>query len=271
MKFLVYSCLFFSFLCGSVFLYSQEGNTLLQGQIILDVEGESPEGIEIVNTATSQKVTTDALGHFTIASQANDILQVSSVGFENRRYTVTNQNIQHQKMVIHLNEEMNTIAEVVVSSLQFTGNLAEDVKNNQSKLKSYQSQQILAKVKPTDLTTGELIPTNISQGYRSRFKRKTATQKKRIEALAYRGEFETQQQVQFYFDDDFYVHTLQIPLEEIENFIVYCFSKSNIKELAKSNKYAKVQLKLIELAPKYIAQMQNNTSLTHSTSLLNLS
>lgn len=267
--------LFPSFLIGFFFsfalLCSQETNVLLQGQIILDVEGESPEGIEIRHTQTSQKTVTDSLGRFNIVAQANDVLEISSVAFENRRYTVTNQNIQYQKIVIHLNEEMNTIGEVVVSSLQFTGDLANDVKHNQSKLKSYKQQQIIAKVKPTDLSVGELIPTTITPGYRTKFKRNTASQKQRIEALAYRGELEIQQQVQLYFDEDFYVQTLQIPSEEIQDFITYCFFKSNIKELVQHNEFTKIQLKLIELAPQYITQKKNNTSFSEPVLPFNLS
>ncbi|APD05940.1 hypothetical protein UJ101_00393 [Flavobacteriaceae bacterium UJ101] len=254
MKPLLYSIL--TYFIFTPFFFSQE-RELLQGRIEIDLEGESPEGIQIVNTNTSQKVTTDVHGYFKIPIQLDDILHVYSNDFEERRYTITAKNIETKKVIIHLNIEPNMIEEVVVSQLKFTGDLAKDVKNNRDHLKSYKQQQIIAKVKPTDLSTGEFTPINISQGYRSKFKLKTAAHKKRLAALEYRGELETQLQIQYYFDEDFYTETLQIPQKEIQNFIVYCCAKSNIKELAQSNQFIKIQLKLIDLAPQYIAQMKN--------------
>lgn len=262
MKNLLYFILAYGIL-STTFLFSQE-RELLQGRIAIDLEGESAEGIEIINTNTSQKVITDLHGYFKLPIQLHDILHIRSNNFEERRYTISSKNIETKKVIIHLNKEFNLIEEVVVNQLKFTGDLAEDIKNNRDHLKSYQQQQIIAKVQPTNLSLGELIPYKkpnthvagppIAEGMMLY----TAKQKKHKKALEYRGELETQLQIQHYFDKDFYTGTLKIPQEEIQNFIVYCYKKSNIKELAETNQFVKIQLKLIELAPEYIAQMKNS-------------
>ncbi|MFV0530152.1 MAG: hypothetical protein ACK5MD_01795 [Flavobacteriales bacterium] len=257
----------------SVVIFAQN-REILQGHIEVDLKEESPEGIEVTNLNTSRKIITDSLGHFKISAQLNDILYISSYNFEKRWYIITTKNLQTKYVVIHLNIEPNIIEEVVVNQLKFTGNLAKDVKNNRSQLTSYKQQQTIAKVKPTDLSTGQLTPVNISKGYRSKFKSKTASQKKRIAALSYRGEVETQLQIQHYFDEDFYINTLHIPKEEIQNFITYCYFKSDLKSLVKTNQFAKIQLKLIDLAPQYIASMKNTTndqSIQHLSLIPNLS
>ncbi|MFB0904172.1 MAG: hypothetical protein QMB11_07315 [Nonlabens sp.] len=122
MKKLLLLFLFFS----SLFLSSQEiKRENVNGKII--VEGIDIEGITIYNTSSKKGTTTNEIGEFTIAVTVNDLIQIRALEYQNFDFTVNKRTTERKKISIYLIEEVEKLAEVLVSTRILTGNIKNDV------------------------------------------------------------------------------------------------------------------------------------------------
>jgi hypothetical protein len=104
-------------LCASFFAVSQEiKRENVNGKII--VEGSDLEGITIYNTSSKKGTTTNEKGEFTIEVIVNDLIEIRALEYQNFDFTVNN---------TILIEEVEKLAEVVVSTRTLTGNIKNDV------------------------------------------------------------------------------------------------------------------------------------------------
>ena len=98
----------------------------IAGKVVLPVE-EDLSGISVVNMNTSQAASTDLQGNFLLKVADQDSVQVSSVQFKPFTVIVDKTVIASKKMYIYVNEVVNELPEVVVSSNKLTGNLSSDI------------------------------------------------------------------------------------------------------------------------------------------------
>ncbi len=236
----------------------------IQGQIIIDVEGETPENIEVVNLSTKHYVLADEIGNFEIKASIHDTLQFRSIFFEKRKYIINKLAFDSKKVFIHLNIDVNKIEEVVVNGLSFTGNLEKDIKKNRPLLQSYKNEKFkeelgypsLAfepKQKYTKKVLPEIagIPIPLGLDVDALSKLITGEYRKVKEYREERSKNEILNTVEEYYSEFFFVSFLQIPKGHIKEFIHYSYYFSGMKMLVDQNRFEVLREQLIQLAPNY--------------------
>lgn len=113
--------LFFSF-----YVFSQD--KILSGTVVNDNTLLPLWNINVVNINLVRGAITDAKGNFSIPANLNDILLVSSVGFQSIEVKVTNDWIKNNSNKIHLTEKAYALEEVVIPPYDLTGYLEVDSK-----------------------------------------------------------------------------------------------------------------------------------------------
>lgn len=121
--------LLFFFLLVSI-LNMQAQNTKrveVNGQIIVAVE--DLENVTVFNESSNKGVITDSLGRFKIKVALNDEIQVSAIQLKPFKTYITQKVLDSKKLTIYLNEQINTLDEVVLLQYDLTGILEGDIVN----------------------------------------------------------------------------------------------------------------------------------------------
>lgn len=260
---MIKSLLYGVFILTFSFLNSQESKRI-QGQIIIDIEGETPENIEVINLNTQQFVLADEIGNFEIKASVNDTLQFKSIFFEKRKYIMNELAFDSRKVFIHLNVDVNKIEEVVVNGLSFTGNLEKDVKKNRPLLQSYKNEKFKEELGFPSLTfdperqyTKKVlpeiagIPVPLGLDVDALAKLFTGEYRKVKEYREERSKNDILNKVEDYYSEFFFVNFLQIPKEHVKEFIHYSYYFSGMKTLVTQNRFEVLRDQLIQLAPSY--------------------
>jgi hypothetical protein len=106
--------------------FSQE--TIIHGTVVNDNTLLPLWNINIVNINLVKGAITDAKGNFEIQANVNDVLLVSSLGFQSIEIKVTNDWIKNRTSRIHLTEKAYALEEVVIPPYDLTGYLEVDSK-----------------------------------------------------------------------------------------------------------------------------------------------
>jgi TonB-linked SusC/RagA family outer membrane protein len=104
-------CLCAIFLSVSTDLYSQQAKIEISGTIV-DEQGSSVIGANIMEKGTKNGVSTDVNGHFSIKVNPNAVLAISFVGFEPQEIKMAN--VKRSDLKIILKENSRLISEIVV-------------------------------------------------------------------------------------------------------------------------------------------------------------
>ncbi|MFV0530153.1 MAG: hypothetical protein ACK5MD_01800 [Flavobacteriales bacterium] len=264
----------------SPILIGQESRNI-QGQIIIDVEGETPENIEVLNLNTKHFVLADKIGNFEIKACINDTLQFKSLFFEKRKYIINSLAFDSRKVFIHLNIDVNKIEEVVVTGLTFTGNLEKDVKKNRPLLQTYKNEKFKEDLgfptlafEPEQKYTKKLlpeiagIPVPLGLNIDALGKLITGEYRKVQEYREERSRNELLKKVENYYSDFFFTNFLKIPEEEIKNFVHYSYYFSGMETLVKQNRFEALREQLIQLAPSYRNRLNNYKLIDNSKILI---
>ena len=115
---------FFVLLSFSAF--SQQ--TTVRGTVVNDNTLLPLWNINIVNVNLVKGAITDAKGNFEIEANVNDVLLISSLGFQSIEIKVTNDWIKNKSSRIHLTEKAYALEEVVIPPYDLTGYLEVDSK-----------------------------------------------------------------------------------------------------------------------------------------------
>ncbi|APD06594.1 hypothetical protein UJ101_01065 [Flavobacteriaceae bacterium UJ101] len=243
----------FSFILFILFhlLFSQN-REIINGEIL----SEENTLIMLYNKNSYDSINTVTNTIFKLKVKESDTLILNAF---NKEYIITSKEIKEKYFYIDINRY--TIDEVIISPLKFSGDLAADIKENQSKLKSYKQQQILNKVQPTNLDLGEQVSFYIAPPknngppvfYRRSFNMYKSSQKKLKKAKTYIDNHKIRKLIQEYFGAYFFINDLKIKDSDIQNFILFCDYNSNINELAQDHKFSEIQVLLFKLAIKYNA------------------
>lgn len=120
---------YFAVLLLSLFSFSAiSQETTVRGTVINDNTLLPLWNINIVNINLVRGAVTDAKGNFEIQANVNDILLVSSLGFQSIEVKVTNDWIKNKTSRIHLTEKAYALEEVVIPPYDLTGYLEVDSK-----------------------------------------------------------------------------------------------------------------------------------------------
>lgn len=90
--------------------------------------GESPEGITVVNRTAQSATVVNEAGNFTIRVTAGDTLHFSALQFQDFSVVVDEGVVENRQLNVFISEAVTELPEVVVSPYDLSGNVQVDVK-----------------------------------------------------------------------------------------------------------------------------------------------
>lgn len=217
----------------SVPLLAQE-SAVLKGKVVAD----SLDGafINIVNITQETGTVNAPTGEFEIEVFHKDTLIFSSVQYEVREITITEQILDSGYLEVELSENVNELQEVEISDLELTGNLNADIVAIPVFNQADVGISFSKKAKPTSVERKLATATdggapldvllNTLNGKIKMLKKAKANND--LERLVQRGIEALPHTV---FVDEF-----SIPEEQIKNFVYFCSEDDDFKNLLDSNR-----------------------------------
>ena len=251
-------------------MFAQE-NTQISGNISApDLEEAS---IHIINSTQQTGTVNSDSGSFKILVSENDELLFSSVQYKNITIRITPEIIEKGILNVVLEEDLNVLAEVKISNINLTGDIAKDIAN----------MEVVDDL-PLNISYGDVKNLSFesdindpSEGPRNRaFESNTIMQpgvnimglpgaisdllgiKKKTSVRVYNGPEKTSsEQLRHLFQEDFFVNTLDVDKNYIEDFIFYAEDQGLSNLLKNSNKLVLIEF-LMEQSKQYKKQLRNN-------------
>lgn len=100
--------------------------TEVKGEIL--VESNDIFGITIFNSSSNIGIITNEKGEFLLDVRLGDVIEVSSLQFQNVKFQVNEDIMASKQMKIFLIDEINTLDEIIVIQSTLSGNLYSDLK-----------------------------------------------------------------------------------------------------------------------------------------------
>lgn len=224
--------------------FSQEKYALISGKIISS--NNSVSNVHIINQNTKLGTVSNDNGDFEIMVSLNDILLFSSIEYERKEVSITENYIKYKRIMVELIPSVNELDEVFIEGL--TGNLNYDIKKvpyNTAPNHTFILKPVdLKKSLPAD-THGFLGAPNVNPfsmgggGIGLPDKRYEAEQRLKRE-ITRKKQFPSKIIKQFglaYLTDK-----LHIPEEKIHHFLAYCEDRNIINEFYKNNLIKVIQI-----------------------------
>ncbi len=223
------SLLFVSILFMCIQVSAQQERILVSGQILND--SIPLENIHIINKTSKKAVISGKKGIFKIRVKENDELFISSLQFKDKITIIKDINIKTLKLIIKLEKSINTLDEVTVIKTKSTAeNLGlpnadkKPLNKIEGNLNAHTKSNLPISVLATLLNKRGGINDLI---YIVSGKRK---KDRKLNQLLQRDAFEKNQLlkvqgIRAYLSDSFFIETLKIPSQNIDDFIMYCISQ----------------------------------------------
>ena len=240
-------------------VHSQEIK-LLEGRVISD--STSTANIHIVNLSLEKGTTSDGAGNFNIYASVSDTLLFSSVQFENRKVVVRAKDLEIGKLIVKLYPARNELQEVRLTDLKLSGHLDKDL----PKVKIFDRQKFGIPYPEKKLTQTERKLYTANANITSRWQyigvllggvpldvimNDINGRTKYLKALDKQDKLQIRVQKGIsLLGKSFFISELDIPENEVENFVYYCARYSEYSKLLDSPD----MLKLIEY---YKSKRQN--------------
>lgn len=238
-----------TFMCllASLGIQAQDdGRTLLRGKVLYrnsNVPNES-----VINTTAEKATITNEDGEFTIPVKLGDELVFTSVNYQIEVLEVSEEILKRNRLVVEVNEKVTELDEVVVSP------------ENQERFLELKNEQFKEYQYETDPTT-EVV--NIALDPTVRGMQDGLNFVNLFKALASLGEEEQAPRPQLrmsdvlrqVYDDRFFVQDLQIPQEQIENFLDYVDTTTpDYRLLLKDNEFELIDY-LVDQSRKFRTEL----------------
>lgn len=226
-------------------VYSQQ-KIILEGRIVTDSVESSR--INILNITRNTGTTNSDSGEFKIEVQEKDTLVFSSVQYEKVQIEISEENIKNKFLIVELTDKVIDLNEVIVNKIDLTGNLSKDIE----KFKTYDLYKGIPTSKIPRLTPiGRQLFTARDGDIDPLLNRISG----RMQMLEKANENEQlTMHVQKGIDvveNSFFTDILQIPNEEIINFVFYCARRPLYKELILNNNFLELIDLYKEMAPAF--------------------
>lgn len=217
--------------------FAQEGDgKVLQGRVTS--ADKDVVGVVVQNVTAGEAVITDLDGNFSIQVRVNDTLLFSAVHFLRKSLPVTEALYQSNFVEVPMQEFVNELKEVVVTPYDLTGDLTKDIDRvtlekdvtaealnlpNAHRRIPTQNERKLQEASSMSMTAGgglggagggmSLNPIiNAITGRTKMLKNRVKVDKTYAQT----------QEVQGFYTDSFFVSTLKIPMEKIDDFMYFC-------------------------------------------------
>lgn len=97
------------------------------GEVIVPLDGEVSQ-IEIINQNSKEGTVTNQYGQFGLSVKEGDRLRFEAVQYQNFTVIIDENIIKNKKLTIKINDEINTLDEVIVRPYDLEGNIEVDAK-----------------------------------------------------------------------------------------------------------------------------------------------
>lgn len=207
--------------------YSQDNRIMISGLVKSD--SLTVEGAHIINLSSKVGTISDALGKFEIPVQLNDTILFSDIEFKNIQIIVKESNIYEKYLGIDFQVNVNELEEIIIAN-NMAGSLGlpnadkEPLSQTERKANYYKKGGAISKLQ--GLVSGE------------------ARKMRKLQRLSEEDERTRVHQIQIlkirdYFKDEFFINSLKIPEEDINNFISHCIQKGVI-QMYKTERYLEI-------------------------------
>lgn len=226
--------------------YSQQ-KIILQGRIVTDSVKNSR--INILNITRNTGTTNSDLGEFKIEVQENDTLLFSSVQYEKVQIKISKKHITEKFLKVVLTEKVIDLNEVVVRKIDLTGDLSQDIARIETR--NYYEGIPTSKIPRLTLIgrhlftarDGDIDPLlNMISGRMQMLEKANEN-----EQLT----FDVQEGIDA-VESSVFIQELQIPQEEIINFVYYCATNRFYKKLIENDNYLDLIELFKEMAPAFL-------------------
>lgn len=201
-------------------------------------DGNSVEGINIVNLVNEKSAVSDFNGEFYILAKAEDLLVFSAINFEYKRKIIDESDLKLNIIEVEMVQKTNQIEEVVIEKYNMN---AVEMGILSKPAKVYTP----AERKVRTATTGLLDPLlNLISG-----RTKNLKENVQIEQNIYILE-----RLDDLYEDQYFVKTLKIPSENISGFKYYAVENKELVQAIKAKNKTLTDFLLVQISEKYMAQ-----------------
>lgn len=226
--------LFFFFLLIPAFLFSQN-DSIINGKVVS--ESSLLEGIHIINLSKKNGAVTDARGYFQISAKVSDTLQFSAVNLKARRYVLTANDFSKDLVFVKMESLINELDEVAIIQYKNINAVALGI------VPANQKTYTPAERKVRTATTGLLDPLiNFASGRTKMLKNEIAVERKE----------QLQIETSDYYDSEYMIKTLNIPLEYVDGFLFYIAENERFARAMRDKNKTMASFILSELAVEYL-------------------
>lgn len=230
-------------------------SSLISGKVTVDNLDELTDlkGVRIVNKQSKEVALTNTEGLFKLNVNPNDDLIITSNFTDNRTLKITKALIDKGFLTIHLDLEVINLSETTINTLK------PNLKDNIKILDSDKSQLYKRLGLNPEMQYAKLNPNMTSALNSKNF----ADPSMWISSLSGRRKNDKMVNEYFikadllknlkeYFTVNYFVTSLNIPDNKVDDFITYCYNKSYFKHLVQNYNYEEITYKFEREAPLYI-------------------
>lgn len=235
---------FFILFLVTLQMYSQNERILLHGIIFSD--SLTIDNVNIVNKSTSKGAVSNKVGKFKIFVRENDVLQFSNIQYKTKKITINKTHIQKKVLEIDLIQKTNELDEVIVQNMAKKLGLP-----NADKIPLEPTER-----KINFYNKGGMV--NQLYGILSGDMKKLKTLQRRLDEDKRLLDNKVNVQIiRNHFTDDYFINTLQIPLEHIDGLIAYCIPQGIVFVFEKE-RYLEVVDLLIKNKKTYLNSLKQD-------------
>lgn len=233
---------------------SSQEEVVLKGKLLIDsVQGSN---IHIVNLTKKTGTVTNSSGHFSLPVRQNDTLLFTSVQYIKKEIVIDEEIFRNPYLEIVLTEELNELEEVNISNISLSGNLSRDI----SELKTFNKYDLGVKLNTRTLPTPEerrlYTATHAAGGILS-VDMLINTLSGRLKRLKNEKEIADLTQLvkngMLSLPETFFTENLNLPEEDVVNFLYYCAENSNLNAWLKDEN----DLQLMEYFERMAKEYKN--------------
>ncbi|MCF6296945.1 MAG: hypothetical protein L3J08_03020 [Flavobacteriaceae bacterium] len=199
-------------------LYAQEERIIIVGEIKND--SLSIDNVHIINLTSKTGTLSNKFGVFEIAVQVNDTILFSNIQFENKIILIQKHHLENKRLRVNFLEDINELDEIIVTipndmakSLGLPNAGKIPLTHTERKVNYYKKAGNITKL--YGLISGDTKRRKKIQRLEEEDKKSKVNQKEILK-------------IRHYFKDEFFIGTLKIEKDDINNFITSCVSKGII-------------------------------------------
>ncbi len=238
-----------------------QDRTVVFGAIQFEYQGVEYENVIVSNLQTGQTFITNMLGQFQVIAKPGDELEFKGINVFEKYVIVTEDNYQKKSLFVLLEPLVIPLNDLEVTGFKFSGNLEVDIKRVQ--IRDTLSEAIAKMGIPVSRERDEwkhintpVLSSITSLDLDALYDIISGEKKRKIALYNFNRRKELVKGVRAYFKDDFFTESLEIPIEEIDPFVLTLIELGDLQAMFDAHDYYSIMAFMKELAPEYKKRLQ---------------